>query len=241
MPFASEVDWSLGAAIVLAVILFVAWRPPIHADRHFSLDVIAAMRRVRRTFVALGAVLAIGTGAALLSASLRHAPPPPRSAPDSLRFLNALIDRSAHRHVRDSITARRHRHSRDLAMAGTLLTDRTARMAKYDSAIAIDSTNGYAWQYRADEFARQADWRRAIAAAQRAAVVDSANAESHLLALGAVAYRGADTATSHRAIRAALRLDCRNGDAIRSDGRYRTQLRRDAVARSMVERGCGAS
>jgi hypothetical protein len=239
MPFNSLVDWSLGAGIVLAVVSFVALRPPSHRERGFSFAVVDSMRRVRRTFVLLGIVLAVGTGAVLVSASLHHSPPPPRSAPDSLRFLNALVDTSAHRHTRDSIVAARRRRSGDMAMAGTLLSDPQARMAKYDSAIAIDSANGYAYQYQADEFAKWARWPQAIAAAQRAALVDSANAKWHLLALGAVAYRGADTATSHRAIRAALRLDCRNSAAIRGDGRYREQLKRDAQARELVGRGCG--
>jgi hypothetical protein len=69
-------------------------------------------------------------------------------------------------------------------------------------------------------------------------LTDSAGTQWHLQALGATAWRGGDTVTSHWAIRRLMHLDCHAAAGLRRDGRYREQLAHDSAARRMVSRGC---
>jgi hypothetical protein len=69
-------------------------------------------------------------------------------------------------------------------------------------------------------------------------LVDTAGAPWHLQALGAIAWRHGDTATSHWAIRRLMRLDCSSVGELRHDRRYHDELARDSAARALVQRSC---
>lgn len=69
-------------------------------------------------------------------------------------------------------------------------------------------------------------------------LTDSAGTQWHLQALGASAWRGGDTVTSHWAILRLVHLDCHAAAGLRRDRRYREQLSQDSAAQRMVARGC---
>lgn len=169
------VSWGLGAGVVAAIVIAVAVRPPVHAGPPMSPGAARSMRSVRRAFLALGLLL-VGVTAVVVAASLDGTVHLPRSRADSLRYLGALVDTVVQRGRRDSVIAGRRQRSSDLALAGSLRSDARARLATFDSALAVDSANGYAWQFRADELARAGRCTEARAAVRRAAMFDSATA-----------------------------------------------------------------
>jgi hypothetical protein len=96
------INWSAGAVIVLLAVLFVGLRPPRHPGNAAAAAIGDWLRWVRRAFVVAGILLSAGA-ATVAVCSPREEARPPRSTVDSLRFLNALVDTAARRHLRDSI------------------------------------------------------------------------------------------------------------------------------------------
>ena len=102
MPHHDMINWSAGAVLVLLAVLFVGLRPPRHAGDAAAAAIADWLRWVRRAFVVIGIVLAAGA-ATVAVCSPREEMRPPRSAADSLHFLNTVVESAVRRHLRDSV------------------------------------------------------------------------------------------------------------------------------------------
>lgn len=167
------IGWWAGAGIIAAMVIAVVVRPPRQVDGGISAAAARSLRAARRAFVALGLLL-VGVTAVVMAASLHGTVRLPRSPADSVHFLGALVDTVVHRGRRDSALAERRQRSSRLILSGAVRSDPRARLAAFDSALAVDSTNGYAWWFRADELARDGRCAEARAAAGRAGAIEPA-------------------------------------------------------------------